>query len=254
MPRNIRLFSSTEDLARRSGLDRGDLSALAAADALAGLTGHRRTALWETLAIDEATRLALPAITVEPPRLVEPTEGENIVADYETLGLTLRRHPLALLRDRLKKRSIRTAERSLPIAPRPIHSRSRDRHVPPTPGDRERRDLRDARRRDGLREPDRVERPLGAPASRASRIEAARRERRSAEGRKRRPYPRSPPRGSLGRCWAGSRRRATTSTETSRRSERQPRNRLGLRDAVHRVGHRRVVRIRERERERSHLR
>ncbi|MFZ3322833.1 MAG: error-prone DNA polymerase [Usitatibacter sp.] len=108
--RNIRLFVSTEDLARRSGLDRGDLSALAAADALVGLTGHRRTALWETLAIDEATRLALPAIPVEPPRLMEPTEGENIVADYETLGLTLRRHPLALLRDRLKKRSIRTAE------------------------------------------------------------------------------------------------------------------------------------------------
>ena len=108
--RSIRLFDSTEDLARRSGLDRRDLSALAAADALASLAGHRRTALWETLAIDETTRLALPAIPVESPLLLEPTEGENIIADYETLGLTLRRHPLALLRDRLKKRRIRTAE------------------------------------------------------------------------------------------------------------------------------------------------
>ncbi|HTS84924.1 MAG TPA: error-prone DNA polymerase [Usitatibacter sp.] len=107
--RQQRIFESAEDLARRSGLDRGDLSALAAADALSSLAGHRRRALWETLAVDEATRLALPAIAVAPPRLAEPSEGENIVADYETVGLTLRRHPLALLRDRLKKRRIRTA-------------------------------------------------------------------------------------------------------------------------------------------------
>src|SRR5262249_15494365 len=40
--RNERPFSSTEDLARRADLDKGDLSALAAADALAGLAGHRR--------------------------------------------------------------------------------------------------------------------------------------------------------------------------------------------------------------------
>ena len=98
-----------EDLARRSGLDRGDLSALAAADALASLAGHRRTALWETLAVDEATELALPATPVQPPLLAEPTEGENIIGDYSTLGLTLRRHPLALIRERLSKRRIRTA-------------------------------------------------------------------------------------------------------------------------------------------------
>src|SRR6185436_20345542 len=78
-------------------------------DALSSLAGHRREALWETLAVDEATRLKLPAIHVAPPRLAAPTEGEEIVGDYATLGLTLRRHPLALLRDKLKKRRIRTA-------------------------------------------------------------------------------------------------------------------------------------------------
>jgi error-prone DNA polymerase len=107
--RNSMPFSSVEGLARRSGLDRGDLSALAAADALASLAGHRRTALWETLAVDEATRLALPATQVQPPLLAVPTEGENIVGDYETMGLTLRRHPLALIRDKLDKRRIRSA-------------------------------------------------------------------------------------------------------------------------------------------------
>jgi error-prone DNA polymerase len=107
--RKERLFTSTEDLARRAALDRGDLSALAAADALASLAGHRRAALWETLAVDEATRLELPAPPVQQPLLKAPTEGDDIVGDYAALGLTLRRHPLALLRDRLKKRRIHTA-------------------------------------------------------------------------------------------------------------------------------------------------
>ena len=107
--RKERLFSSTEDLARRAGLDRGDLSALAAADALASLVGHRREALWQTLAVDAATRLELPAVPVATPPLAAPTEGEEIIGDYATMGLTLRRHPLALLREGLKKRNIRTA-------------------------------------------------------------------------------------------------------------------------------------------------
>jgi error-prone DNA polymerase len=111
--RKDREFSSTEDLARRAGLDRGDLSALAAADALAGLAGHRRAALWQTLGVDTPTRLDIPAQTPKPgelPLLAAPTEGDEIVGDYATLGLTLRRHPLALLRGRLAKQRIRTAE------------------------------------------------------------------------------------------------------------------------------------------------
>jgi error-prone DNA polymerase len=35
-----------------------------------------------------------------------PREGHDIVADYASLGLTLRRHPLALLRERLEKRGV----------------------------------------------------------------------------------------------------------------------------------------------------
>jgi len=103
-------FVSTEDLARRSGLDRADLSGLAAADALAGLSGHRRKALWETLAVDAPTRLELPAFAMEPPPLLPPTEGQDIVGDYAATGLTLRRHPLSLLRERLKARNIRSAQ------------------------------------------------------------------------------------------------------------------------------------------------
>ena len=107
--RNKALFTSTEDLARRAGLDKSDLSALAAADALSSLAGHRRVALWETLAVDERTRLDIPAVPDATPALKQPTEGEQIVSDYEALGLTLRRHPLALLRETLAKRRIRSA-------------------------------------------------------------------------------------------------------------------------------------------------
>ncbi len=107
--RKQKTFYSTEDLARRAGLDRQDLSALAAADALASLSGHRRRALWETLAVDDPTPLELTAAPVEPPALRPPTEGDEIVGDYATMGLTLRRHPVALLRERLKKRRIRSA-------------------------------------------------------------------------------------------------------------------------------------------------
>jgi error-prone DNA polymerase len=107
--RRERPFESTEDLARRAGLDRGDLTALAAADALASLAGHRREALWETLAVDAPTRLDLAALPSQAPRLAAPTEGDDIVGDYASLGLTLRRHPLALLREKLRKRRIHTA-------------------------------------------------------------------------------------------------------------------------------------------------
>jgi error-prone DNA polymerase len=107
--RKDRIFSSTEDLARRAALDRGDLSALAAADALASLAGHRREALWETLGVDAPMRLDMPAREGDLPRLIPPTEADEIVGDYATLGLTLRRHPLALLRERLKKKRIHTA-------------------------------------------------------------------------------------------------------------------------------------------------
>jgi error-prone DNA polymerase len=108
--RSERLFSSTEDLARRAGLDRGDLSALAAADALASLAGNRREALWETLGVDSPMRLDMPATkSLELPHLVAPTEGDEIVGDYATMGLTLRRHPLALLRTKLAKRRVHTA-------------------------------------------------------------------------------------------------------------------------------------------------
>jgi error-prone DNA polymerase len=110
--RNISTFKSSEDLARRANLDRHDLSSLAAADALASLSGHRREALWETLAVDEPPGCAARRASVARP-LSAPTEGEEIVADYQTDGPHAAAPPARAAARALRKRRIRTAEEVL---------------------------------------------------------------------------------------------------------------------------------------------
>jgi error-prone DNA polymerase len=64
--------------------------------------------VWQVSGIERALPL-LPAQTVSRegiPLLRAPREGHDIVADYASLGLSLRRHPLALLRDKLTKRGV----------------------------------------------------------------------------------------------------------------------------------------------------
>jgi error-prone DNA polymerase len=105
-------FHSVVDLAERAALERRDLQTLAAADALARLAGHRHRALWQVSGVERALPL-LPAHTVPEegiPLLRAPREGQDIVADYGSTGLTLRRHPVALLRERLTQRGVLTAQ------------------------------------------------------------------------------------------------------------------------------------------------
>jgi error-prone DNA polymerase len=90
-------------------LNKKDLRCLAAAGALQSLAGHRRHAHWA--AAGAARRAPLDAPAAERiPALAAPREGEEIVADYASLGLTLGRHPLALLRSGLEKRNLMTAK------------------------------------------------------------------------------------------------------------------------------------------------
>jgi error-prone DNA polymerase len=103
-------FISVEDLARRAELNNRDLAALANADALAGLSGHRHRAHWSVAGVEPPLPLlASTTISEALPLLRAPTEGENIVADYASLGLTLRRHPLALLRSMLTQQGMLSA-------------------------------------------------------------------------------------------------------------------------------------------------
>jgi error-prone DNA polymerase len=85
----------------RIEINRKELRCLAAAGALRSIAGHRRLAYWA--AAGAGPRAPLDAAPAESPAPAfrEPREGEDIVADYASLGLTLGRHPLALLRKRL---------------------------------------------------------------------------------------------------------------------------------------------------------
>jgi len=104
-------FRDVDDVARRARLDARDLKCLAAADALKPLSSHRRAAYWEVAGIEPpAALLADAPVRETTPALPPPTEGENLVADYASLGFTLDRHPLALLRGRLSARRMATAE------------------------------------------------------------------------------------------------------------------------------------------------
>jgi error-prone DNA polymerase len=108
--RHERAFDSVADLARRARLDRRDLKLLASAGALRSLSDHRRLAHWEVAGVERATPvLAGAPIEESMPRLAPPTEGEELVADYASLGLTLGRHPLSLLRPRLARMRLATA-------------------------------------------------------------------------------------------------------------------------------------------------
>jgi error-prone DNA polymerase len=90
-------------------LNKGDLRCLAAAGALESLAGHRRLARWVAAGAVQRAPLDIPAHECVP-ALEAPPEGEEIVADYASLGLTLGRHPLALLRKRLDKMRLLKAE------------------------------------------------------------------------------------------------------------------------------------------------
>lgn len=112
--RRLSPFVSTHDLAVRAALDRRDMNALAAAGALEPLSGKRREAQWQAALIASRGLLEeAPVMEDSRPALPGMSEGESIASDYRALGLTLGRHPLALLRPRLQERRFIPAERLL---------------------------------------------------------------------------------------------------------------------------------------------
>jgi error-prone DNA polymerase len=125
--RSERPFRNAQDLAARAGLDRHDLAVLAEAAALRGLAGHRHRARWEIAAVEKPVDdLLKPAAKSEPDPFYSirpPSEVDDTRADYASTGLTLGRHPLALLRPVLKCRRAVTA-RELRQRPHGTHVRA----------------------------------------------------------------------------------------------------------------------------------
>jgi error-prone DNA polymerase len=109
-------YASIEELWRRAGVPLAALARLAEADAFADLGLDRRQALWAIRGLADA---ALPLFVaadrhrrprpevVEPPVALAPScEGREVIEDYNSVGLTLRRHPVAFLRAELNVRKI----------------------------------------------------------------------------------------------------------------------------------------------------
>jgi error-prone DNA polymerase len=105
-----RPFESVQDLTLRTQLLRRELEALADAGALRDLSGNRHLTFWQVAGTEQQLPLApVPRVAEATPLLAPPTEGQNIAADYRSTGLTLGRHPLALLRAQLEKSRIVTS-------------------------------------------------------------------------------------------------------------------------------------------------
>ena len=115
-------YASVEDVWRRAAVPVGALERLAEADAFAQLGMDRRQALWAIRGLGEPP---LPLLAVDPPpgkgeeeaghteqavQLRPMTDGHEVVEDYQSTGLTLRKHPVHFLRAELRQRGMVTCE------------------------------------------------------------------------------------------------------------------------------------------------
>lgn len=92
-------FISLADLAQRAKLTQQDLQCLASADALKSLSGNRHQARWQAAAVKPYLALLEEAEMEQDDLLTpEPTVAKDMLDDYATTGLSLRPHPMALLR------------------------------------------------------------------------------------------------------------------------------------------------------------
>lgn len=97
------LYCSIDDVARRAKIKKGTLSKLSAADAFQSLELNRRQALWNALVSrDEGPLFSDPDEDDNAP-LPLLKESEEVVADYRTVGLTLRKHPVSFMRPYLER-------------------------------------------------------------------------------------------------------------------------------------------------------
>jgi error-prone DNA polymerase len=111
-------YDSVRDLWLRTGLSPSVLAALAEADAFRSLGLERRDALWAVRGLNRAgDKDDLPLLrdlsfrALEPEAHLPPMSlGEHVVEDYRHLSLSLKAHPVALLRHRLKEQSILRTE------------------------------------------------------------------------------------------------------------------------------------------------
>lgn len=123
-------FKDVVDLQRRTELPRDVLARLARADALRGLgplpdeapapveavkpsappdDWDRRQAWWAVQGLYDLPLFRGLKRDEGPPPLPRPTAVEELESDYQSVGLSVTRHPIGLLRTRLDRRGVRPA-------------------------------------------------------------------------------------------------------------------------------------------------
>ena len=109
-------FADMADLKARARLDAGTLRRLAAADAMRSMGLDRRQALWEAKGVVDAPALPIfdhadaPATGAETPVILPAMRRtEHVVADYQTLRLSLKAHPMSFYRASLRAQGFTAA-------------------------------------------------------------------------------------------------------------------------------------------------
>ena len=116
--RDAQPIQSLQDIARRAGLDKGDMERLTEGGAFRQLTGHRYQTHWEAKGILDTPAprhkrsnqtIELEVAEKQLVYLPPPAETDDLRADYLSLGLTLGRHPMAMLRQQAPFNKLKTA-------------------------------------------------------------------------------------------------------------------------------------------------
>ena len=98
-------FRQISHLRRNAQLDKRDMEALADADALQSLSGHRHQSQWQIMALEQPKPLLQEeqyqsaGYFDDNVQLPAPGVAEEVLSDYRATGLTLRAHPMSLLRN-----------------------------------------------------------------------------------------------------------------------------------------------------------
>ncbi|MFT4520272.1 MAG: error-prone DNA polymerase [Halioglobus sp.] len=99
-------FRQISNLRQWASLNKRDMEALADADALKSLSGHRHQSQWQIMALEQPKPLLqeeqcqTASYFDDNVQLPAPKVAEEVLSDYRATGLTLRAHPMSLLRGR----------------------------------------------------------------------------------------------------------------------------------------------------------
>ena len=119
-------YGSISELRRLAGLNQREMELLAGANAMPEFASNRHQSYWQLLGHEPPAELfaeeAVAQYQVDHCDLLpETTEGKNVLADYASQGLTLQRHPLALLREQghlrfcLSAEQLKTTKAGIPV-------------------------------------------------------------------------------------------------------------------------------------------